>query len=361
MPVFEQKLISPLAVRFTQEHIRTTFKDGRLLETSYEQITSKPGTGDYDVILEAPFPNIEIIRWHVPRNSKEPRDADHWFTLDNRRLYCLQRAAVAHWPRRVAVVVDLLYSDVGTALKKFDSATRGQVVTIGHSVKGPTIARWDWLWEIPSAAAGEELALQAIKKDDSRAHAGALCDAAEEPASLLDLALSGALGALPEPSKIKGVAEPGCATPSTADSLEDVESTEPAEAVAEEWWAIAEEGEEEQQEAQVGSQYQELADAAIAEVERQLRAPGNKGFVWVTCWNEWYLRHLGTLRSFLESRPDRFVVHPGRGRGYTVSLAEGPAKEAVVTKKAAGAPSARRWNGRGGAVQKRWVPAGSSA
>ena len=38
MPIFEEKLISPLAVRFTQEHIRTTFRDGRLVDASIEEI-----------------------------------------------------------------------------------------------------------------------------------------------------------------------------------------------------------------------------------------------------------------------------------------------------------------------------------
>lgn len=431
MPVFEQKLISPLAVRFTQEHIRTTFKDGRPLEESYKQITTKPGTGDYDLLLEVPFPNIEIIRWHVPRSAKEARDKHHWFTLDNRRLYCMQRAAMAHWPQRVGVVVDLLYADPGSVWKKFDSSSRGQSVTIGHSARGPTISKWDWIWEMPASCEGEEAALQAITDDDERQQISALRDAQEEPSSLLDLALAGAFDgpepAAPEAARGAGEPEPGLATPSTADSseeakAEEVRAEEPAHrgprvarwaAKAEEetkaevvkaeepahrgprvarWAAKAEEvAPEPEPEKDVGGadwnwnaddEYQDAANEAAAEVERQLRSPGNKGFVWVTNWNEWYLPLLGTLRSFIESYPDRFIVHPGWGRGYTVSLVDDADKEdgknaAQVPSRGSGtsasegyaredgrtaawAPYGRRRPGRGGFVQKKWVVAGGA-
>uniref|UniRef100_A0A7S4S855 Uncharacterized protein n=1 Tax=Alexandrium monilatum TaxID=311494 RepID=A0A7S4S855_9DINO len=361
MPVFEQKLINPLAMRFTQEHIRTTFRDGRLLEVSFSEIKSKPGTGDYDILLEAPFPNIEIIRWHPPRHSKDRREGDHWFTLDNRRLYCLQRAAVAHWPLRVAVVVDLLYADPGSVWRKFDSSTCGRSVTIGHSTRGPVLARWDWRSQAPTTCAGAATALEAIAVDDLRGEVAVLQDAPEEPSSLLALALSGALGVLPEPAKAAQTREPGCATPSTVDSSEDSEAVEQVAPPAVEevlhvlekqlGGGAAREGE------------QALEAEAIAEAEWQLRTPGNKGFVWVANWNTRYIRRLGTLRSFLESHPERFVVHPGQGRGYKVSLAdasEEQKEEEKQTRKAAPAPSTWRKTGRGAAPQKKWVPAGGA-
>ena len=34
MPVYEEKLISPLAVRFSQEHVRSTFRNGMNLEAA---------------------------------------------------------------------------------------------------------------------------------------------------------------------------------------------------------------------------------------------------------------------------------------------------------------------------------------
>lgn len=65
----------------------------------------------------------------------------------------------------------------------------------------------------------------------------------------------------------------------------------------------------------------DIADKAVLEIEEQLYAPGYDGFVWVYKWNERYLRRLGTLRSFLESHPNKFRVIPGRGKGYSVAAA----------------------------------------
>jgi len=66
----------------------------------------------------------------------------------------------------------------------------------------------------------------------------------------------------------------------------------------------------------------EIAASAVWEVEEQLYVPDNKGFVWIDRWNERYLRHLGTLRDFLESHPDKFTVIPGKGKGFRVALAK---------------------------------------
>ena len=135
---------------------------------------------DFDLILKAPFPNIEILRWEPPhcRDTEADHDlmtlikkatcgvlnaqAKNWYTLDNRRLYCLQRMAAEHlgahwlpaafspfffppgmvthsdsrhWPKRVGAVVDILYADTGRVRKKYDSTTEGRSVTISPSVK----------------------------------------------------------------------------------------------------------------------------------------------------------------------------------------------------------------------------------
>ena len=52
------------------------------------QITVEPGAGDYDIILKAPFPTIEIIRWS--QNGRKKGGHEHWFSFDNRRLYHMQ-------------------------------------------------------------------------------------------------------------------------------------------------------------------------------------------------------------------------------------------------------------------------------
>jgi len=143
MPIFEEKLICPLAIRYTQEHIREVFRDGLVVEDTIRQIKTQPGIGDYDIILDAPFPNIEIIRWYQRDELSSEFDADHWFTLDNRRLYCLQRVAASLWPQRVAAVVELLYSAPDSAKRKDDSTTAGRIVSIGHNARMLT-GCWDW-------------------------------------------------------------------------------------------------------------------------------------------------------------------------------------------------------------------------
>lgn len=190
MPLYEEKLINPLAVRFTQEHIRPIFQDGRELEVSIRQIKTKPGVGEYDIILEAPFEDIEVIRWHKRDESSEEADSRHWFTFDNRRLYCLQRAAMQLWPRRVGVVVQALYAATDGSHRKDNSLTAGRSVGIGHSMKLLT-GRWDWRKAV-SAPTGidSQRALAAVAADDQRTCVEDLADAPAPP-SMLDLFFAG--------------------------------------------------------------------------------------------------------------------------------------------------------------------------
>jgi hypothetical protein len=185
MPIYEEKLICPLAVCFTQEHIRPKFQDGYDLEETIKAITTRPGTDSYDVILEAPFPVIEIMRWR-PRDSENTQK--NWFTLDNRRLYCLQRAAVALWPRRAAISVEVLYAAPEGALRKSDSSTAGRSVGIGHSLKTLT-DQWSWR---EAMTAEHQIAAECLANaDDARATVKDLSDAPARP-SMLDLFLHAA-------------------------------------------------------------------------------------------------------------------------------------------------------------------------
>eukprot|EP00929_Paragymnodinium_shiwhaense_P016359 TRINITY_DN12466_c0_g1_i1.p1 TRINITY_DN12466_c0_g1~~TRINITY_DN12466_c0_g1_i1.p1 ORF type:complete len:391 (+),score=71.08 TRINITY_DN12466_c0_g1_i1:85-1257(+) len=194
MPIYEEKLICPLAVRFTQEHIRPEFQDGQELEATIKQIRTRPGSGEYDVILEAPFPVIEVMRWrpHRTTTDESERDSKHWFTLDNRRLYCLQRAAVELWPQRVAVAVDANYAAPEGALRKSDSTSAGRSVGIGHSLKN-LVDRWDWRVVVESLSAkgvDAALAQQGVLSDDGKGSIGELQDAPAPP-SMLDLFMQG--------------------------------------------------------------------------------------------------------------------------------------------------------------------------
>lgn len=59
---------------------------------------------------------------------------------------------------------------------------------------------------------------------------------------------------------------------------------------------------------------------AIQEIRSQLEEQGGSGKVFIGNWKE-IEGELGPLRDFIESRPDKFVMHPGVGRAFTVSLA----------------------------------------
>jgi len=170
MPIYEEKLISPFAVHFTQQRIRKTFQDGHEVEATIKQITAKPGVGEYDIILNTPFPAIEIMRWSPKRRRAGGK---HWCSFDNHRLYCLQRVAAAYWPKRVATAVEVFDADSGSIKKKLDLATNGLSVSIGH-------AQWAWQQAVKERAPPGNFALNAeaaVAADAAKAKVGDLEDA----------------------------------------------------------------------------------------------------------------------------------------------------------------------------------------
>mmetsp|Transcript_36247 Transcript_36247/g.91243 ORF Transcript_36247/g.91243 Transcript_36247/m.91243 type:complete len:382 (+) Transcript_36247:71-1216(+) len=234
MPIFEEKLICPLSVRFTQEHVRPVFQEKKLsLETTIKQIKTRPGIADYDVILEAPFPNIEVVRWYQDDENNVEPDAEHWFTLDNRRLYCLQKVAVSLWPRKVAIVVELLYSPTDGLRRKDDSSTVGRSVGIGHSLKALT-DRWDWRQAIPTPAHScpeHDLALQLVIADDFKAGVEHLVDAPALP-GMIDLYFQKESEVNIDMPKLKldNGSEDSTANPASPRSMDSLEGTSPAPA-----------------------------------------------------------------------------------------------------------------------------------
>lgn len=181
MPVYEEKLISPLAIRFTQEHLSLTFSDGRVLEDVVPQVSTAKGAGPFDVLLKAPFPAIEIARWRackVCQKHDNPvsslnaeQGTEHWFSMDNRRLYVLQRAATALWPRRVGVAVDVLYAVPDELYETFDSSTCGLLASIGDSGFCTPGTTWNWLAGVtpahgPTNMRQEKSALEQVRHDD---------------------------------------------------------------------------------------------------------------------------------------------------------------------------------------------------
>lgn len=187
MPLYEEKLISPLALRFTQQRIRTSFRDGHLVESTIKEIKAAPGVGDYDIILKAPFPAIEIIRYSP--DGRHAGGEDHWFTFDNRRLYCLQRMAAKYWPKRVGCIVEVLYADSSATSirKKLDSMTGGVSVTIGHAFAvGNELQEWAWRQAVQKRAPPGAFALQAedaVRVDAMKTSVGDLTDAPAAPSA----------------------------------------------------------------------------------------------------------------------------------------------------------------------------------
>jgi len=305
--------------------------DGRSLEEAMADIHEQPGTGDYDVILQFPFPAIEIIRYGAGDTEQKHKNDDgkHWFTLDNRRLYCLQRVAAAFWPRRVAAAVEILYASPGSVRRKYDTTTYGHSVALKHATKDVSVGRWDWKLSVqpstpPSAntssARAVHLALAAVESDDAKP-VSELLDVANEASSAASRALAQLWnGSLVHENFTKAPDRAG--TPSTEDPSgeSDRGSADTSPRMYEntrwdinEWddgnWPCS------------NGDVNDYAWWAIKEIKQQLNAPGNSGYVWISNWNKVYASYLGTLRTFIESRPDHFVVIPGYGKGYRVSLA----------------------------------------
>lgn len=68
--------------------------------------------------------------------------------------------------------------------------------------------------------------------------------------------------------------------------------------------------------------YNPLVAAAIREIKDQLRDKGGTAKIWIENWSQRF-GSLGTIREFLESRPDKFAIIPGQGKDFAISLVEG--------------------------------------
>jgi hypothetical protein len=198
-------LLSPFDIHFSQTRIRTEFQDGHTVEETTPLIQTVPrGTrrspaegepcaADKDATAEAkegepeevdeeeilgdgcedlsaptrgedfkmqsfPFPRIEVTRWRC--KLREPDGApkldpstglelysheERWFTFDNRRLYCLQKAATAVWPTEVRCEVIEVPHNLAKCreLRKFDTRTFGCTVLVGRRDE-TNLDTWSW-------------------------------------------------------------------------------------------------------------------------------------------------------------------------------------------------------------------------
>jgi len=154
-------LLSPFEVHFSQTRIRAEFQDGHKLEETTEQIKAEEkieNTENDFIVLNAPFPRIEVTRWRCKLREADgtPKvdpttglelysHEERWFTFDNRRLCCLQRAAAALWPSEARCEVVEIPSTLARMreLRKFDTRTFGCNVIVGRR-DDPNPETWCW-------------------------------------------------------------------------------------------------------------------------------------------------------------------------------------------------------------------------
>jgi len=155
--------VSPLEVHFSQHVISPLFSDGRSVDDSSREIEAVEKEDVYE--LKAPFPGIQAVRWcpklrdgegkpSLDENGEERRGLEGLFTLDNRRLYALQRAAVALYPRTCKISVEVITNrwEVAQHVKKFRTRTNGLSIFIAewngtgrNNTRHSEVLRvWDW-------------------------------------------------------------------------------------------------------------------------------------------------------------------------------------------------------------------------
>jgi len=166
--------MSPLDIRFSQKKMQPVFSDGRSVAETLNQIQvvqcKKGEASQYGATwkLKVPFPSIEVIHCrHMPKNWSPDTVKDSsgsssampefWFTLDNRRLYCLQKAAIGVWPERCVSDVDVLlgppvwrvssvrkFRNIKGRLHGFNSMYSGTTISVRSQAGGVGLIEWSW-------------------------------------------------------------------------------------------------------------------------------------------------------------------------------------------------------------------------
>jgi len=163
----EIMVLNPLAIRFSQPRINPLFTDGSLLDSAVSACglaqcrtgALTPGEHLELSFLRAPFPPIEVVRFR-PKLRRPDGTAlkdevtgepvwgqERWFTMDNRRLYCLQRAALELWPKPCFAEVRVISAVCGErkVLGKFRTTDEGLTIVLAFA-KDAEVDRtaWDW-------------------------------------------------------------------------------------------------------------------------------------------------------------------------------------------------------------------------
>mmetsp|Transcript_48492 Transcript_48492/g.90891 ORF Transcript_48492/g.90891 Transcript_48492/m.90891 type:complete len:298 (-) Transcript_48492:79-972(-) len=171
--------MDPLELRFSQRKMRNVFADGKLIADSVEQVRPIRRTAEETSVygaswrLEAPFPPIEVLRFRCklrdettgrplldPVTKKEMFEQEEsWFTLDNRRLYCLQRVAISLLPERCTVdtIAEIRKERRLREIRKFRTLDNGKSINVGSVVDGVPFETWSWTEEAKKIAEGGQL------------------------------------------------------------------------------------------------------------------------------------------------------------------------------------------------------------
>eukprot|EP00746_Dinoflagellata_sp_MGD_P134021 gnl/MRDRNA2_/MRDRNA2_67827_c0_seq1.p1 gnl/MRDRNA2_/MRDRNA2_67827_c0~~gnl/MRDRNA2_/MRDRNA2_67827_c0_seq1.p1 ORF type:complete len:629 (+),score=117.23 gnl/MRDRNA2_/MRDRNA2_67827_c0_seq1:71-1957(+) len=187
-PVEALTVLNPFAIRFSQPRINPYFMQGESFEAAIAACKEEPCQilgGSERSFIKAPFPDIEVVCWRPKlRNAdgvavkdakgKQTWGEERWFTLDNRRLHCLQKAAIKAWPRACCIAVKVIDA-VGNdrqELRKFRTTTEGATISIGRSKDAPEdVVTWDWQMELTKAAGADpklSVFLDAIEAEEQR-------------------------------------------------------------------------------------------------------------------------------------------------------------------------------------------------
>eukprot|EP00397_Hematodinium_sp_SG-2012_P005163 GEMP01005181.1.p1 GENE.GEMP01005181.1~~GEMP01005181.1.p1 ORF type:complete len:706 (-),score=136.20 GEMP01005181.1:1884-4001(-) len=153
---WEEKWMSPLRIRFSQKEIHPFFHHRGSIEEVLPEIqrrtlAQEPGDDRPPICeLDPPFPPIRVVELN---NQARQVQNDLVITLDNRRLYALQRVALETWPKLTLVKVwaspwtRLSQKKLKSEWRKFSHGKDGGVAaTISSRTKEWEL--WDWRQEL---------------------------------------------------------------------------------------------------------------------------------------------------------------------------------------------------------------------
>jgi len=133
--LWSEKLVNPLDIRFSQKTVHPCFDKHGAIEAQVDFIEQREIDGGIQLIT--PFPMIRLLE--IGPNQ--------YVSLDNRRLYCLQRAAVNLHPEKCfiycLVTPRLPRHKRKTEFRKFTAGKLGDV-KISIESKHGVHSVWNW-------------------------------------------------------------------------------------------------------------------------------------------------------------------------------------------------------------------------